>query len=229
MFISIQFRQHFGYTAHVCVYRKTTVHTLWWGLRQPIKGRVWKRYSFTALKAQQALYSQIRHSCCWPLSGCSKGRQNSTLLLKKHDKPFTPNVVIRDANPCKALYLWRWILPLLLNDRVHTCLPHKCVFRNKNDQHPEHSIIFRNTSGNISPHLYNNSSYQILWENHRAILHCAPPLPIPCSWEHCLPIMLDCPPVQSFNNSTENFRVHVSVTFLVRLQWQKATSHSILF
>ena len=46
-------------------------------------------------------------------------------------------------------------------------------------------------------------------------LHCAPPLPIPCTWECCLPITLDCPPVQSFHNTTVNFRVHAHVTFLV--------------
>ena len=45
-------------------------------------------------------------------------------------------------------------------------------------------------------------------------LHCAPPLMIPHCWEPCLPIMLDCLPVQSFHNSTMNFRVHASVTFL---------------
>ena len=96
----------------------------------------------------------------------------------------------------------------------HTCLSHNCIFRNKNHQNPEHSIIFRNTSANVSPHLWNKSNYQILWENRRAI-HCAPPILIPRSWEHCLPIMLDCPPVQSFHNSTVNFTVHASVTFLV--------------
>ena len=45
--------------------------------------------------------------------------------------------------------------------------------------------------------------------------HCAPPLPIPHSWERCLPITLDCLPVQSFHNTTVNFRVHACVTFLV--------------
>ena len=96
----------------------------------------------------------------------------------------------------------------------HTCLPRNCVFRNKNHQKPEHSIIFPNTSANVSPHLWNKSSYQILQENQTAI-HCAPPLPIPCSWERCLLITLDCPPVQSFHNITMNFRVHASVIFLV--------------
>ena len=46
-------------------------------------------------------------------------------------------------------------------------------------------------------------------------LHCAPPLPIPHSWERCLPITLDCPPLQSFHTTTANFRVHASVTFLI--------------
>ena len=38
---------------------------------------------------------------------------------------------------------WRWLL--------HTCLPQNCVFRNKNHQNPEHSIIFQNASANVSP------------------------------------------------------------------------------
>ena len=45
--------------------------------------------------------------------------------------------------------------------------------------------------------------------------HCGPPLPILLFWESCLPIMLDCPPVQSFYNTTANFRVHASVIFHV--------------
>ena len=89
-----------------------------------------------------------------------------------------------------------------------------CLFSNKNPPNPEHSIIFRNTSANVSPHLWNKSSYHILRENPRAI-HCAPPLLILRSWERCLPIMLDCPPVQSYRNSTANFRVHRSATFLL--------------
>ena len=68
--------------------------------------------------------------------------------------------------------------------QTHTCLPQNCVLRNKNHQNPEHRIIFRNTSANVSPHLWNKSSYQILQENRRAI-HCAPPLLIPRSWERC--------------------------------------------
>ena len=90
----------------------------------------------------------------------------------------------------------------------------KLCFQEQNHQNLEHSIIFQNTSANVSPQLWNKSSYQILRENHRAI-HCAPPLPIPRSWERCLPITLDCPPVQSFHYSTANFRVHASVTFLI--------------
>ena len=46
-------------------------------------------------------------------------------------------------------------------------------------------------------------------------LHCAPPLPIPRSWERCLPITLNCPPVQSLHNTTVNFTVHASVNFLI--------------
>ena len=30
-----------------------------------------------------------------------------------------------------------------------------------------------------------------------------------------MPITLDCPPVQSFHNTTANFKVHASITFLV--------------
>ena len=78
----------------------------------------------------------------------------------------------------------------------------------------EHSIIFRNTSAKVSPHLWNKSSYQILRQNRRAV-HCASPLLILSSWEHRLLITLDCLPGQSFHNSTANFRVHTSVTFLV--------------
>ena len=52
---------------------------------------------------------------------------------------------------------------------LHTCLPRNCIFRNKNHQNSEHSIIFRNASANVSQHLRNKSSYQILWENHGAI------------------------------------------------------------
>ena len=46
-------------------------------------------------------------------------------------------------------------------------------------------------------------------------LHCAPPLPMPCRWERCLPITLNCPPVRSYHSTTANFRVHESVAFLV--------------
>ena len=52
---------------------------------------------------------------------------------------------------------------------AHTCLPQNCIFRNKNHQNPEHSITFKNTLANVSPHLLNKSGYQILQENHRAI------------------------------------------------------------
>ena len=98
---------------------------------------------------------------------------------------------------------------------AHTCLPQNCIFRNKNHQNPEQSRVFRNTPANVSPHIWNNSCYQILWENHRAILQCAPPLPNQHRCEHCLLVKLDCLPVWSFHNSTANFKVHASVTFLV--------------
>ena len=98
---------------------------------------------------------------------------------------------------------------------MYACLPQNCVFRNKNYQNLEHSTIFINTLANISPNLWNNSNCQIIWENHRAVLHCEPPLPIPRSPECCFPITLNCLPVQSFHNSTANFKVDASVTFLV--------------
>ena len=98
---------------------------------------------------------------------------------------------------------------------MHICLPQICVFRNKYHQNPEHSIIFQNTSANVSPHNWNKSGYQILQENHRAI-HCAPPLLILRSWERSLPItLISPPPVQSYHNSTANFQVHTRVTFFV--------------
>ena len=53
--------------------------------------------------------------------------------------------------------------------RRHTRLPKNCVFNNKNHQNLEHSTIFRSTSANVSPHLFNKSGYQILRENHKAI------------------------------------------------------------
>ena len=79
----------------------------------------------------------------------------------------------------------------------------------------QNKVFFRNTSANMSPYLLNNSSHQILRENHTALLHCAPLLLIPRSSKCCLPISLDCLTVQSFHNSTTNFRVHTSVTFLI--------------
>ena len=62
---------------------------------------------------------------------------------------------------------------------LHTCLPQNCVFRNTNHQNPKHSIIFRNTPANVSPHLWTKSSYQILGKI-KGNLHCAPPFHI--SW-----------------------------------------------
>ena len=59
--------------------------------------------------------------------------------------------------------------------QFHTCLPQNCLFRNKNHQNPEHSIIFLNTSANVSPHLWKKSGHQILPENHRAIYIVHPP------------------------------------------------------
>ena len=47
-------------------------------------------------------------------------------------------------------------------------LTKNCVFRKKYHQNG-HSILFRNTLANVSQHLWNNSSGQILQENHRAI------------------------------------------------------------
>ena len=51
----------------------------------------------------------------------------------------------------------------------HTCLPQNCVSIHKNHPNLEHSVIFRNTSANVSPHIWNKSGCQILQENHRAI------------------------------------------------------------
>ena len=68
--------------------------------------------------------------------------------------------------------LWSFILYCIVQQHwcshYHTCLPQNCVFRNKNHQNPEHSIIFWNTSANVSPHLWKRSGYQILQENHGA-------------------------------------------------------------
>ena len=112
---------------------------------------------------------------------------------------------------------WSFILYCIVQQHwcshYHTCLPQNCVFRNKNHQNPEHSIIFWNTSANVSPHLWKKIQLPDFMGKSQGILHCAPPIPILCSWERCLPIMFDCPPVQSFHNTTANFRVHASVTF----------------
>ena len=59
-------------------------------------------------------------------------------------------------------------------------------------------------------------------------LRYAPLLPIPRSWEHCLPISLDCLPVQSFHNTTVNFQSSCKC-HLSRQRWWKTTSHGILF
>ena len=95
----------------------------------------------------------------------------------------------------------------------HTYMPTpKLSFQGgKNHQTLQHSIIFRNTSANVSPHLWNNSSYQISRENHRAILHLTPPLLILYSRKWCLLIMLDFLPVQSFHNSSGNFKFQASL------------------
>ena len=89
----------------------------------------------------------------------------------------------------------------------------KLHFQEQNHQNPEHSIIFKNTSANISQHLWNKSSYQILRENWRAI-HCVPPLLIPCSWERCLLITLDSASSIISQQYCELQNSH-SVTFLI--------------
>ena len=71
----------------------------------------------------------------------------------------------------------------------------------------ERSKIFRNTSANVSPHLWNKSSCQILWENHRTIyLTNSAQLRM-----LFLLIRLDCPSVQSFHNSSGNFKFQASL------------------
>ena len=87
---------------------------------------------------------------------------------------------------------------------LHTCPPQNWVFRNKNHQNPEHSIISET----------HQQIYQIFTGKSQVSLHCAPPLPILRTWEHCLPITRDYMPVQSFHNSSANFRVQTSGTFL---------------
>ena len=54
-------------------------------------------------------------------------------------------------------------------DFSHAYMPTPKLYFQENHQNPEHSIIIKNTSANISPHLWNKSGYQILQENHRAI------------------------------------------------------------
>ena len=144
---------------------------------------------------------------------------NSTKTIEACASSLFTTGIHSNIQHCKWVSLKRWLqnsttpgIMLFTTWHRHTCLPQNCIFRNKNHQNPEHSIIFQNTSANVSPHLCNTYSYQILQENQRAI-HCAPPLSIRCSWEHCLLITLNCPPVQSFHNNIANFRVHASVTF----------------
>ena len=96
---------------------------------------------------------------------------------QQHQKKKKKSTVTKKVHICKSNLTFL---------SFHTCLPQNCIFRNQNHQSLEHGIIFRNTA-NVSPHLWNNSSYQTVQENHRAILHCAPCLLILCSWEQCLP------------------------------------------
>ena len=116
----------------------------------------------------------------------------------------------RKADGCLLKDLYQQLPPYCIHAYPKISLSGK-----KNHPNLEHSIVFRNTSAKVPPHLWNNSVYRILRENHTAILHNALPLKIPRSWEFCLLITLDYPPVQSFHNSAANFRVHTSVTFLV--------------
>ena len=127
---------------------------------------------------------------------------------KQHQRvcPVAKYAQSKSHNPAHSLC--HWVIM-----RIHA-YPKITFSDNKNHPSLKHSIIFQNTSPSVSPHLWNKSSNKILWENCRAI-HCAPPLTIPRSWEPCLPITLDCPPVQSFHNGATKFRVHASVTFLI--------------
>ena len=98
----------------------------------------------------------------------------------------------------------------------YTCMPTpKLHFQEQKSPKSGTQHIFRNTSSNISSHLWNKSSYQILQESHRAIYTVLLPYPFCAAENTCLPITLDYLPVQSFHNSTANYRVHKSVTFLV--------------
>ena len=134
----------------------------------------------------------------WVTDRCEKQHQRVCPVVKYAQS--------KSHNPAHSLC--HWVIM-----RIHA-YPEITFSDNKNHPSLKHSIIFQNTSPNVSPHLWNKSSNKILWENRRAI-HCAPPLTIPRSWEPCLPITLDCPPVQSFHNGATKFRVHASVTFLI--------------
>ena len=106
------------------------------------------------------------------------------------------------------------------------CLPQNCIFRNKNQQNPEHSIIFRNTSANASPNLWNTSGYQILWENHRVIYTVHLPY-----WFHAAKklfadhIRLSASPIisQQYCELQSSCKCQLS-----HLWWPKATSHGML-
>ena len=113
----------------------------------------------------------------------SSGKMCSTVRLS-----YGQTVLCYLTLPCKT-YAAQWDCPMN-KPFSHTCLSQNCIFRNKNHQNPENSMIFWNTSANVLPNLLNKSTYQIFRENHRAV-YCASPLLIPCCWECCLLIALD--------------------------------------
>ena len=106
-----------------------------------------------------------------------QGRQVIGMSVSVRACEYICEYVYVCACACVRVCEWAAILPVSTSPiyasahflPVHTCLPQNCFFRNKNHKNPEHSKIFRNTSANVSPYLWNKSSYQILWENHRAI------------------------------------------------------------
>ena len=95
------------------------------------------------------------------------------------------------------------MLQVILN---HTCLPQNCIFRNKNHRNLEHGIIFRNTSANVA-HIYEiNPAARFYGKNHRAIyLTDFMQAENAVFANHARRL-----PVQSFHNSTGNFRGHIS-------------------
>ena len=94
---------------------------------------------------------------------------------------------------------------------IHTSLPQNCVFRK-----------IRSTAQFPRPHqqtypqiLLNKFSYQILQENHRSVYIVHLPYQFHTSENIVSPSRSTLLPVKSFHNSSANFRVHASVTFLV--------------